>query len=121
MENSPENLALLKKFVVYVVEQLQIKSNANIELLFEHNPQYPSAGGYVPSDKKVMCAVKNRAIADIMRTIAHELTHHKQNELGMIGPDSTDDQKLEDQANIWSGKLVRLWGRKHREIYADLI
>jgi Zn-dependent peptidase ImmA (M78 family) len=88
--------------------------------LFEHDPNYPSAGGYLPSEKKVICAVRNRAIADVMRTLAHELTHHRQNELGMIGPEDSDNQKLEDQANVYAGRLVRWFGRENREIYADL-
>jgi Zn-dependent peptidase ImmA (M78 family) len=70
--------------------------------------------------RKVICAVKNRAIADIMRTLAHELAHHKQHELGMIGPKDTDNQELEDQANVYAGRLVRWFGRENKEIYKDL-
>ena len=120
MEKTQENLDLIKKFLGYVVSELKIESNAQIIFLFEHDPAYPSAGGYLPGEKKVMVAVRNRAIADVMRTLAHELTHHKQNELGMIGPQDTENQKLEDQANIYSGRLVRWFGRENKQIYADL-
>jgi Zn-dependent peptidase ImmA (M78 family) len=120
MENTPENIELIQRFLKYVVKELGIESNAKIVLLFEHDPNYPSAGGYLPSEKKVICAVKNRAIADVMRTLAHELTHHRQNELKMIGPEDGDNQKLEDQANVFAGRLVRWFGRENREIYADL-
>lgn len=120
MEQTPENLQLIKQFVLYVKEQLKIESNAKI-IFMEGDPEYPSAGGYLPGDPTVMVTYKNRAIADIMRTIAHELTHHRQNELGMIGPNDSDNQKLEDQANVYSGRLVRYFGRKHREIYGDLV
>lgn len=113
-------MELIQKFVGYVVSELKIESNAEIIFLFDHDPNYPSAGGYLPGEQKVMCAVRNRAIADVMRTLAHELTHHRQNELGMIGPADTDNQKLEDQANVYSGRLVRWFGRTHREIYSDL-
>ena len=121
MEQNAENLELLKRFLSYVIKELKIESNAKIVFLFEHDPNYPSAGGYLPSERKVICAAKNRAIADVMRTLAHELTHHRQNELGMIGPEDTDNQKLEDQANIFAGRLVRWFGRDNREIYADLV
>jgi hypothetical protein len=120
MEQTPENLDLLKRFVAYVIEQLKIESNAQLHFMFEHDPMYPSAGGYLPQEKMVICAAKNRAIADVMRTLAHELTHHRQNELGMIGPGDGDNQKLEDQANTYAGRLVRWFGRKNREIYGDL-
>lgn len=88
--------------------------------MFAHDPNYPSAGVYLPGERKVICVAKNRAIADVMRTLSHELTHHRQNELGMITPADTDNQKLEDQANIFSGRLVRWFGRENREIYSDL-
>jgi Zn-dependent peptidase ImmA (M78 family) len=120
MVNTPENIQLIQKFLKYVIRELKIGSNAEIVFLFEHDPNYPSAGGYLPSEKKVICAVRNRAIADVMRTLAHELTHHRQNELGMIGPEDSDNQKLEDQANVYAGRLVRWFGRENREIYADL-
>lgn len=121
MQQNAENLELLQRFLSYVIKELKIESNAKIVFLFEHDPNYPSAGGYLPSERKVICAAKNRAIADVMRTLAHELTHHRQNELGMIGPEDTDNQKLEDQANIFAGRLVRWFGRDNREIYADLV
>jgi Zn-dependent peptidase ImmA (M78 family) len=120
VEATPENMELVKRFVAYVIGELKIESNAHIHFLFEHDPNYPSAGGYLPSEKKVICAAKNRAMADIMRTLAHELTHHRQNELGMIGPQDGDNQKLEDQANTYAGRLVRWFGRENREIYGDL-
>ena len=120
MERTNKNSELLKEFARYVVSELGIQTNANIKFLFESDPNYPSAGGYLPQEKQVICAVKNRAIADIMRTLAHELTHHRQNELGMIGANDTDNQRLEDQANVFSGRLVRWFGRTHKEIYADL-
>jgi Zn-dependent peptidase ImmA (M78 family) len=120
MNKTPENLELIQRFLQYVIKELKIESNAKILFLFEHDPNYPSAGGYLPSEKKVICAVKNRAIADIMRTLAHELAHHKQHELGMIGPKDTDNQELEDQANVYAGRLVRWFGRENKEIYKDL-
>ncbi len=120
MQKTASNSILLKKFVSYVIDQLKIETNAEIIFLFEHDPDYPSAGGYLPGQRKVIVAVKNRAIADVMRTLAHELTHHRQFELGMITPADTDNQSLEDQANVYAGRLVRWFGREHREIYADL-
>jgi hypothetical protein len=120
MNQTSENLNLLKAFAVYVIKQLKIKENAHIVFLFGHDPNYPSAGGYMPGSATVVVAVKNRAIADVMRTLAHELTHHKQYELGMIGPEDSDNQSLEDQANVYAGRLVRWFGREHKEIYADL-
>ena len=61
-------------------------------------------------------------MADIMRTLAHELTHCRQNEQGTDFPfDDEGLQPLEDEANTMSGRLVRFYGRKNRDIYEDLI
>lgn len=120
MEQTPQNLDLLKRFVGYVIQELKIETNCQIHFVFEHDPMYPSAGGYMAGQNMVVVAAKNRAIADVMRTLSHELTHHRQFELGMIGPRDTDNQKLEDQANTYSGRLVRWFGRENKEIYGDL-
>ena len=81
----------------------------------------PTAGYFDPSNCRVFVAVHNRAIADIMRTLAHELTHCRQQQQGTEFPNDDEGlQPLENEANEKSGILVRFYGRKHPEIYADL-
>lgn len=120
MQQTPETLELLKRFSLYVIKELGIETSAKIVFLEGKDPNYPSAGGYLPGEKTVICAIRNRAIADVMRTLAHELTHHRQNEMGLIGPGDTDNQKLEDQANVYAGRLVRWFGRENKAIYGDI-
>lgn len=117
------NKEILKNFTAYIIENLDIKSNAKItfvEKIDETSPSFlqdwNSAGAYMPGTKEVFVRTSGRALADIMRTLAHELTHHKQNELQLIS-DTEFNQKLEDQANVFSGRLVRWFGQKHPEIY----
>ena len=47
------------------------------------DPQYTqmhhSFGGYMPSTSNISVVVHNRNMADILRTLAHELVHHMQN------------------------------------------
>jgi hypothetical protein len=82
----------------------------------------PTAGYFDPGTCRVFVAVHNRAIADVMRTLAHELTHCRQKQQGIIFPHDDDGlQPLEDEANTMSGRLVRFYGRKNRDIYLDLI
>lgn len=120
MKKTSENLEILKKFVLYVKFQLDIKTNVEFEFLEGKDANYPSAGGYVLGNSLIAVSIKNRAIADVLRTLAHELTHHKQFELGILTPKDTDNQELEDQANVYSGRLVRWFGRENPEIYQDL-
>ena len=120
MELSKDNLNLLKVFVQHCCDELGLVGEVNIML--ETKPQEePTAGHFNPNDRTVHVTVKNRAIADCFRTIAHELTHMKQMQDGVDFP--TDDeglQPLEDESNQTSGRLVRFFGRKYREIYSDL-
>ena len=82
----------------------------------------PTAGYFNPETCEVFVAVHNRAIADVMRTLSHELTHCRQHQQGTDFPhDDEGLQPLEDEANTMSGRLVRFYGRKNRDIYADLI
>lgn len=123
MRPSQKNLKIIESFVVYCVQNLNIKSK-KIDLilsLVQQDFSAPTAGSFNPETKEISVCIKHRAIADCLRTIAHELTHYAQAEKNIIFP--TDDeglQPLEDEANLMAGRLVRFFGRMHREIYSDL-
>jgi predicted metalloprotease len=63
-----------------------------------------------------------RLIADVLRTIAHEMVHHKQNEMGVLknleeaGKAGT---KFENQANSIAGILIREYGKTNKKIYNE--
>lgn len=121
MKLTKNNLELIHRFAHHCAKELGLKGKVTIRLS-KHQTGMPTAGYYNPEDSVVFVAVHNRAIADIMRTLAHELTHCKQQQDGVDFPhDDEGLQPLEDAANVSSGKLVRFYGRKHREIYSDLI
>ena len=64
--------------------------------------------------------VKDRAIVDVMRSIAHELVHHKQNLEGRIqdtAKDGDDGSPIENEANSIAGVLIRKYGKIKPEIY----
>ena len=121
MKINERNLGMLEKFVAHCVKELGLTGEINIKLLPSQQEGLPTAGSYDPTSDIVRVSVKNRAIADCLRTIAHELTHKRQRDEGTVFPEDDDGlQPLEDAANVSSGKLVRFWGRSHPEIYSDL-
>jgi hypothetical protein len=62
--------------------------------------------------------MRNRNMADVLRTLAHELVHHKQNELGKLDPNSgKTGSDIENEANIKAGIIMRDFGRGREEIY----
>ena len=122
METNERNLKMIDEFVKHCAKELGLNGEINIILIPSQQKGLPTAGSYDPQSDVVRVSIKNRAIADCMRTIAHELTHKRQRDEGTQFPEDDDGlQKFEDEANTMSGRLVRFYGRKHREIYEDLI
>lgn len=120
MKLTKENVELVTKFAKHCIKELGLKSKVKI-ILSKRQTGMPTAGYFDPNTCEVFVAVHNRAIADVMRTLSHELTHCKQQQDGIDFPhDDEGLQPLEDEANTMSGRLVRYWGREHREIYEDL-
>ena len=121
MKLTKENVATITKFAKHCIKELGLKGKVKI-ILAKRQTGMPTAGYFDPNTCEVFVAVHNRAIADVMRTMAHELTHCRQQQQGADFPhDDEGLQPLEDEANTMSGRLVRFYGRKNREIYADLI
>ena len=115
MKITKENIDLVKKFINYCVEKLDIKSKEINVVLSEVAQEMPTAGHFNPNTKKINVTVKNRALADCLRTISHELTHFKQLESGVDFPEDDDGlQKYEDEANVMSGRFVRFFGRENK-------
>ncbi len=107
-------------FVNFAKEYLDINDDIKVELAFEKTPDLRTTAYYQNSENRLKVYVKNRAIVDVCRSIAHELVHHKQNLEGRItNPeiDGADGSDIENEANAVAGVLIRKWGRIHPEIY----
>ena len=75
-------------------------------------------GSHVPGDKSVWVYVKNRNLVDILRSVAHELTHVKQGELGLLTPGcSYPGSPVEAHADMVAGKYMKVYGKKHHYIF----
>ena len=58
---------------------------------------------------------KNRALADVLRSIAHEMTHMMQDELGiLVGKIKDAGGFHEDQANARAGELIKLFAKSKK-------
>ena len=79
-----------------------------------------SFGEYNPNVNSITAYVANRNLADIMRTIAHELVHHKQNELGKLTVGSGETgSEVENEANSMAGIILREYGKMNKLIYEN--
>lgn len=74
------------------------------------------------SDGHVWVYTKGRALVDILRSIAHELRHLKQDVDGELTQEKHQENNaagspIENEANAFAGKTIRLYGEKNPEIY----
>jgi hypothetical protein len=108
------------KFCDWVCKKLNISNKPKIELSMDTQEAQSNThtGGHMPGSGEVWVYAKNRNLVDILRTVAHELTHVKQHELGMIKPgDSYPGSPIELLADMVAGKLIKVYGKKHPKIF----
>ncbi len=71
-------------------------------------------------NSEVKVYTKDRALQDVMRSVAHELVHHHQNENGELeGKVQNVGGPIEDEANAVAGELLKKYGLQHPEIYGE--
>lgn len=102
----------IKTFIIYCIQQLNLEGDVNVYLLTKNNPHKITTAGYNPLNKKVMVKAENRACVDICRSIAHELVHQRQDELGDLKDTSKIPDiggEIEDEANAIAGQLVKMF------------
>jgi hypothetical protein len=110
---------LVQKFIEFVVDNLSIDGEANVELTDKKDDIRTSAV-YNNKTELARVYIKNRAVVDICRSIAHELVHHKQNQRGDLKDNPTagdDGSPEENEENAKAGELIRIFGRQNPEIY----
>ena len=111
--------SVVNEFVNYCMEYLSV-DRPKLKLINSKDYAYEnrSLGGYSPSEKKIMVVVHNRNMADILRTIAHEMVHHMQNLDKRLTPTSGEDGSPdENEANSLAAVIMRKFGRDNPHIY----
>ena len=111
---------LINKFLDLCKEELGYSTPVEVNLLYNRD-ELTTLASYNFKDYIINVYAKDRALADILRSIAHELVHHQQNEDGRIdgtAPDIGGD--IEDEANSIAGQLVKKFGYEHKVIYENL-
>ena len=100
---------LIAKYVKYAVEQLGLDDTPITIRLLGPNPNEPiTTGAYSPKDKTVSSIAGGRHLVDYCRTIAHELTHMKQDINGELEePYAEIGGPIEDEANTMSGRITK--------------
>jgi hypothetical protein len=111
----------ITEFCKYVVKELGIDNPPTIALLTKRDGLKTTAS-YDYSKENKVCKVfeGNRMTVDVMRSIAHELVHHKQWEDGRLKVKPPDiGGPIEDEANAQAGQFIKKFAKKDPSIYDD--
>ena len=105
-------------FIQYCIDELGITTRPNIKIGDDHAKaqEHRAMGYYSPRENYIWVLRGDRVPADWYRTLAHELVHWRQRELGQV-MDGSDGSDLENEANSKAAVFLRVWGREHPEIY----
>ena len=106
-------------FINFTKKYLGIDDDIKVALAYERTPDLTTTAFY-DLNGFVKIYVKNRAIIDVCRSIAHELVHHKQNLEGRLVDamkDGSDGSPIENEANAVAGVIIRKYGKLHPELY----
>ena len=118
-KNNSMNESIIDDFIDFGKNELTLGDGFNVRLT-DNNDELETLASYDMSKNEISVMSKNRAVPDIIRSIAHEMVHHKQNELGDLkgNPEEGEDgSPWEDQANSKAGEIVRRFGKEFPEIY----
>lgn len=104
-----ETLALLVKFLKYAISELKLQDQEVKIRLLGKSPNEPiTTGCYSPQDKTISTICDGRHMIDYCRTIAHELTHMKQDLDGRInGNEQEIGGEIENEANVIAGIVMK--------------
>jgi len=114
--------SVLRDFVDFCVKELKIDSLPTIKL--RRDPQWAvvhkTFGRYMNDKNLLEVAWGQRHLMDVLRTVAHELTHRHQHERDgdRMGPEAGETgSEWENEANARAGVLMRDYGRLHPELF----
>jgi hypothetical protein len=114
---TPQKAPLMDRFVDYTCDRLNIdKPKVFVINSPTYSQEHKSFGGYYPQQQEIKIVVHNRNMADILRTLAHELVHHMQN-LNGDELNGEDGSPTENEANAMAGIIMREFGRENPEIF----
>lgn len=111
----------LNNFVKFAKEFLGLKNTPKIVIQNGRKDLKTTANyDYTNSEKVIKINGKNRMLVDVMRSIAHELVHHRQFEQGKLSVRPPDiGGEIEDEANAVAGQIIKLFAKEDQTIYDE--
>ena len=111
-------------FMNHAKEHLGVDQLPNVELINNKKmaQENTSFGGYYPGEKVIRVNIAGRHPADILRTLAHEMVHYRQDingDLENVEMAGETGSTFENEANSEAGIMMRNYGRTKPSIYEN--
>ena len=111
---------IIEDFIDFCSAQLSLAKEINLRI--RRDPEWSvrnkTFGRYDEQTNELNVGVSGRHTMDILRTVAHELVHQRQNETQEMPPDAgADGSEYENEANAQAGVLMRRYGKLHPELF----
>jgi len=112
---------ILRNFIDFCSKELELESMPVVKL--RKDPQWSvvnrTFGRYIDDHNLLEVAWGQRHIMDVLRTVAHELTHRHQHERESVPGDAgKTGSPYENEANARAGVLMRDYAQQHPEYFA---
>jgi len=109
----------LDVFAKFLKKELDIKQVPTIAIQStKDNIKTTANYDYTKPNKVIKVYGSNRMLVDIMRSLAHEMVHHKQFEQGRLKVKPPDiGGEIEDEANAKAGQFIKLFAKIDESIY----
>lgn len=112
---------IVNNFVTFLNDRLELNGDfPSVELSYDEKEAQnnKSFGVYKNDGNEIRVVAANRNLADILRTIAHEFVHYKQDKEDKLNPDSGETgSNEENEANALAGVLMRYFGKNNPIIF----
>lgn len=110
---SDKDLDTIADFIKFCANKLGIEKDINVTIIGKHTENLGmSTGGYDTGTGDILAREFGRCLVDILRSIAHEMVHQRQDEKGKFDGVTEIPNiggEIEDEANAICGQLVKMY------------
>jgi hypothetical protein len=120
-EQTESDSDIIQRFAASCAEFLGLRNPPGIRL--RRDPEWTRRNGTfgrytADPDNRIELATSGRHIIDILRTLAHEMTHAAQNEqVGLPDHAGETGSEFEDSANAMAGRIMRHWAQSEPHLF----
>lgn len=114
-ESKEQFIEMFDKFLPLAMEIIGLKSLPKMVFMTDIDSEsQPTFGQYINDEHVLYIALSNRHPVDILRTVAHELTHYRQDLNNELHDNSgRTGSPQENQAHAVAGVVLRQFNKKY--------